>query len=267
MNIRGNSYAENDLIALATDLEVIYKLGFQIARLSDLVKHLIQNDAAWFRRRVVVLTCDDGADFDFFDLPHPTAGIQRSVINTLLDFKERRGGSSPHITNFVIVSPAARAELDRTCMIGKGWWTDVWWERAVRSGVMDISNHSWDHNHDALPEAFSMGVTRGTFSSIDTKRLADLEIGRAAEFLRVRIPNPGNALFAYPYGDANEFLMKEYFPKFGAELGIEAAIGDEPNYVGERSNRWRVPRFIAGRDWRAPAQLEGILWGANQSAL
>ena len=163
------------------------------------------------------------------------------------------------MTSFVIVSPEARAELDRSCMIGRGWWNDTWWGEAVASGFIDIANHSWDHNHDALPECLSHGVQRGTFRSIASRDLADIEIRRAQELLVRRVPNPGIALFAYPYGECNDYLVGEYFPRYAPQLGIQAAFTDAADCFEANANPWAVPRFICGRDWKRPQDLDMIL--------
>jgi polysaccharide deacetylase len=259
MKIHGTSYAENDLVALASDLETIAGCGYRILPLRELTRRWLRQDGLPDDGKVVALSCDDGADFDFHDLPHPTAGAQRSVLNILRDFRTRRPEAAPHITSFVIASPQARLELDRTCMIGRGWWNDEWWRDAVASGLMHIANHSWDHNHDALPERFAHGVARGTFKSIATRELADLEIRQAQEFLRSRVPHEGNGLFAYPYGEANDYLAQEYFPRFAAGLGIDAAFSDVAGYITADCERWRLPRFVFGRDWTSGAGLERIL--------
>jgi len=162
----------------------------------------------------------------------------------------------------VIVGPEARRELDKACMGGRGWWNDAWWREAAASGLLHIANQSWDYNHAALPDFFSHGVPLGTFRSIATRELADAEIARAAEYLRVHAPNPGDTLFAYPYGESNEYLAGEYFPRFGARLGIVAAFTREPACFTAGAARWRIPRFVFGRDWKSPAELERILAGA-----
>ena len=156
--------------------------------------------------------------------------------------------------------------LDSTCLLGKGWWTDAWWRAAIDSGLMHIGNHSWDHNHETLPDSLSRGVRRGTFLAIDSKELADDEIRQAADYLRAHASNPGTALFAYPYGQSNRYLAKEYFPCYGGELGIEAAFTDRPAFLQPGCERWAIPRFVCGRDWSSPAQLRAILDEAAEAA-
>lgn len=259
--IGGNDYGANDLKALASDLRQITKRGFRIVPLRHVVEALLRNEEGELDGKVVALACNGGGDFDYLDLPHPTAGLQRSVLNTLRDFaaEHPREQGQLSITSFVIASPQARAVLDSTCMVGKGWWTDAWWCAAIDSGLMHIANHSWDLNHETLPDSMSPGVRRGTFLAIDSKELADREIRQAAEYLRAHAPNPGTALFAYPYGESNGYLTNEYFPRHGEELGIRAALTAEPAFISPGCDRWAMPRFVCGRDWTSPDELGAIL--------
>ena len=273
MNVHGNDPWNNDLVALARDLERISEAGFEVVALHDVVDAWLSHFAGLQGRKVVALTCDDGSDFDFFDLPHPQWGIQRSVLNVLRDFRRAHPAAQPflHITSFVIVSPGARAALDRTCMLGKGWWIDDWWRSAAASSLMGIANHSWDHNHESLPALGFSGMRRGSFESIDSRELADFEISQAERFLRRKAPNDSWGLFAYPYGEFNEYL-DGYFeasvrwrplqPSSWSRPRFRAAFTTEPAYLSRESLRWRLPRFVCGRDWKSPDELQRILDGA-----
>ena len=107
LDIHGNDYDNNDLVALACDIRLITRAGFRIVPLHAVVSRWLASPASLDGERLVALTCDDGADFDYFDLPHPTAGVQRSVMNLLRDFERTNPGAQPglHVTSFVIVSP------------------------------------------------------------------------------------------------------------------------------------------------------------------
>lgn len=260
MVIHGNDYATNHLKALAADLEVVTEAGFRIVPLAEAIRAWLEGRGEELRD-AVAFCVEDGTDFDFVDLPHPTAGTQRSVLNTLRDFAARHPGAQPalHATSFVVVSPEARTALDRACMIGQGWWSDRWWADAVASGFMHIANHSWDHHHEALPESFSLGARRGTFHTIDNMERADHEIRQAARHLRERVDNPGVALFAYPYGQGNDYLSRDYFPRYGEELRIRAAFTDRAGFLEPGTVRWDVPRFMFGRDWSSPDRLRELL--------
>jgi len=120
MNVIRNNYAENEQLALVSDLETSSELGMKVIPLSQVVDwhqgSLTDEDVS----ACVAITFDDGSWFDFYDLDHPTCGMQRSMFNILRDFNKRNGLSQPvHATSFVISSPQARSSLDKSCMIGK----------------------------------------------------------------------------------------------------------------------------------------------------
>jgi hypothetical protein len=206
----------------------------------------------------VALCCDDGSWFDWHNLDHPTCGRQKSLANILRDFRAETG-APVHLTSFVIVSPAARVVLDRTCLIGHGWWTDDWWRGAEREGLVAIESHSWDHNHDTLPETAQRDAHKGTFRSIGTWAEADAEIRQAADFLDALMPDRRATLFAYPYGECSEYLVREYFPRFAHQHRVRAAFATTPAPVEPGSDRWQLPRYVCGRDWRSPGELERLL--------
>jgi len=265
MHIHGNDYAGNHLEALRSDLSQLTEAGFRVVPLRTLVDAWREGPPDALEGRLVALACDDGADFDYRDLPHPTAGLQRSAFHLLSDFAERNPGRQPslHLTSFTIVSPRARAALDEACMLGRGWWSDDWWAEAVATGFLHIGNHSWDHNHEALPVSLSVGAPRGSFAGIDTAERADHEIRQAVQYLRAHAPNPGDALFAYPYGEANAYLAREYLPSRAAELGVVAAFTARAGFWEASSGRWEIPRFVCGRDWASPEGLRAILDAAT----
>lgn len=268
MAIEGNDYGNNDHVALAADVERILATGFRIRPLHEIVAKWIAAPHELDGQKIVALTCDDGGDFDYADLPHPVAGIQRSFINIMKDHRTAPGSdASPHITSFVIVSPEARQTLDVRCMVGKRWWNDHWWKPAVDSGLMGIANHSWDHNHDCLADDVFPGVQRGTFRTIDTEALADYQIERASAYLRKIAPGPSTALFAYPYGESNEYLVREYFPRHATRVGVVAAFDDQATPMTHQSDRWELPRYVFRRDWKAPSDLEAILQDAARSVV
>lgn len=259
--IHGNDYANNDLVAFAADLAEIDRAGFRILPLHDIVSRWLRGDAGLEGERVVALTCDDGTDFDARDLPHPKAGMQRGLLGILQDFRDANPRRQPGLfaTSFVIVSPEARLILDRTCMIGTRWWNDDWWQGAIDSGLMGIASHSWDHNHHTLPEGDLAGVRRGTFETIDDERSADYEIAQASAYLARLKDNPAASIFAYPYGETNEFLVRDYLPRRAGELGLVAAVGGDPRPFTADCGRWEIPRYFFERDWDTPEGLRRIL--------
>ncbi len=258
-NVDGNDYATNDHVAFAQDLRQIDARGHRVVALSDVVDALL--DGKPLPERSVALTFDDGTDFDFRDRMHPTQGLQRGMLNILLDFIREHGRQRQpqlHATAFVIASPEAREELDRRSMIGAGWWGDDWWPQAVASGLLGVANHSWDHNHDVVSAALPRSAT-GTFRCIDTWALADLEIRQARAYIDQKAPNAAADLFAYPFGETNAFLLDEYFPAGPSRTGTRAAFSTEPAHVTGGANRWNLPRYVCGASWRTPEGLAHIL--------
>jgi peptidoglycan/xylan/chitin deacetylase (PgdA/CDA1 family) len=151
-------------------------------------------------------------------------------------------------------------------MVGRGWWNDDWWAAAEATGLMGIGNHSWDHNHESFVDPARPDEKRGTFLSIDTLDKAERQITQADRYLRAKVPNPSTMLFAYPYGEANDFLSALYLPEYSARVqphgGFRAAFTTQPTYICRDSDRWRLPRFTCGLDWKAPEELQRILDGA-----
>jgi peptidoglycan/xylan/chitin deacetylase (PgdA/CDA1 family) len=268
MNVHGNDYGRNDHVALAADLEHLTREGFEIRPLHRIVDALLGGPDALEGRRIAGVSCDDGPDFDYRDLDHPSWGPQRSVLNLLRDFRERHPGAQPmlHVTAFVIVSPEARTVLDRTCMVGRGWWNDDWWAPAAATGLMGIGNHSWDHNHESFADPARPEEKRGTFLAIDTFDAAERQVAQADRYLRAKAPNPSAGLFAYPYGEANAFLAERYLPEYSDRAAsgdrLHAAFTTQLGYVSRGCDPWRLPRFTCGLDWKSPDDLQRILDGA-----
>ena len=259
MHVDGPGYLENDHVAFRDDLETIHRLGYRVVPLAQIARALVEGRLAELRG-CVGLSFDDGSDFDFHDLPHPAWGPQRGMANILADFRARHGRAAQpalQATSFVIVSSQARAELDRTCMIGCRWWNDAWWQPAERGGLLAVESHGWDHNHESLA-ATSTRAPRGGFQVTDGAE-ADAEIVHAASELRGLRGRAGDVLFAYPYGDASDYLVEDYLPREGERHGIVAAFGAGGGAVTPSSSRWKIPRYVFGHHWKSPEDLERLL--------
>jgi peptidoglycan/xylan/chitin deacetylase (PgdA/CDA1 family) len=257
-NVVGNDYANNDHVALAADLRRIHALGLTIVPLSLVVDAFLGIAPESAVERAVAISFDDGSWFDWNDLDHPTCGLQRSFANVLRDFSAE-ARAAVHATSFVIVSPDARAILDRTCLVGRGWWTDDWWPLAEREGLIAIESHSWDHNHHTLPVTAQHADIKGTFRSIDTQADADAEIRQANDWLDAHVRAPRSGLFAYPYGETNDYLVQDYLPNRIAEHRLRAAFGTLPRPVERGSDRWNLPRFVCGHHWQSTDALAALL--------
>lgn len=260
MNISRNVYAENDHLALVSDLQTINELGFSVIPLSQVVDWhqgaVSDNEVS----RTVAITLDDGSWFDYYDLDHPTCGVQRSMFNILMDFSDQNSSTrKAHATSFVISSPEARSALDKSCMIGKDWWGDQWWMDAVSSGVMDVECHSWDHVHTKLDHVAQQDQIKGDFSQVNSFTDAEFQFTKACEYIGNTLGGERPSLFAYPYGAASDYVVKEYLPKYKSRHQLRAAFTCEPKAVTKSDNVWLLPRFVCGRDWKSPQGLKAIL--------
>jgi peptidoglycan/xylan/chitin deacetylase (PgdA/CDA1 family) len=261
VNISGNDYASNDPMAFAADLRLIHGLGLRIVPLHWIVEQAIGSESRDLEG-CVALTCDDGSNFDFDDLDHPSHGQQRSLYNSLLDFIAEYGAEAQpdlHLTCFVIASPEAREHIDRGCLAGRGWMAEQWWNAAQRSGLIAIENHSWDHNHPAVQLPGVEGMQRGSFLEVDNHARARAEIAAATDYINERIAPSRTRIFCYPFSHVPEYLRTEYFPRFADEHGMLAAMGDGAKPVSEASDRWNMPRYICGWHWKSPEALREIL--------
>jgi peptidoglycan/xylan/chitin deacetylase (PgdA/CDA1 family) len=259
MNVGGHDYAANEHEGFRQDLETLRRLGRRVVRLADIARALVEGRLEALHG-CVGLSLDDGSDFDWHDLPHPAWGPQRGMARILADFRARHGREAQpdlHATSFAIVSPEARRELDRTCMIGCRWWNDDWWRDAESSGLLAIESHGWDHNHESLASTVA-GAPRGAFD-IATRADADAEIAHASRELRRLRGREGEVLFAYPYGEASPYLVEEYFPQAANPHGVYAAFTTAPEPVTPATSRWRIPRYVFGWHWKSPRELEALL--------
>jgi len=258
INVLDNTHAGNDLIAFSQDLDLLDRLGWIVLPLEQALARM---DAGTLPERAVVLTMDDGSIMDFHDFDHPSCGRQASVFKRISQFAGALPGDSPHVphvSSFVIASPEARDELDRVDYMSLGVWPDDWWATANASGLMSVESHSWDHNHGSLSRTVQRDNRRGDFRLIETEAECRAEVDQASDCIERRSGRRPR-FFAYPYGQASDYLRREYLPRRGALIGIEAALGCEPEPVGPACDRWYLPRYVCGRDWKSITDLELLL--------
>jgi peptidoglycan/xylan/chitin deacetylase (PgdA/CDA1 family) len=273
IHITENTYAGNDILALDSDLAAIERFGIPIRSLDQIFtcpgSESLLNEQ--LTGPVVSITFDDGSIFDFIDHAHPTCGPQVSAASVLRKNATRYrtlAATRPLASTFVIASPNARNELDKVDYFGGGYWPDYWWQEAGQDGILGVESHSWDHNHPSLSCSQQRDNVRGTFKNIETVEEAEAEIAQSIEYISDRaMARP--KFFAYPWGEANDFLVNEYLPHRGVELGLRAALSGAPTasgYVTDHSNRWLIPRFICGDDWKSEGDLERLLIGLTETA-
>jgi hypothetical protein len=256
-NLTGNDYATNNLFALAQDLAQLRALSVPVVPLATIVSALLLGCGHRLPERVATITLDDGLDFDFENLVHPVHGPQSSV-RTVLERHERTCGAHVLATTFVIASPQARRQIAEREMLDHQWIGDYWWAAAVASGYFNVGNHSWDHlSPSAMPVGQRDGRT-GSFRHVDSFEDADLQVRVAREFIAARAPNPATGYFAYPYGDASDYVADEYLPQHGERNGTIVAFTGNPTPLHDESDRWRLPRYTCGMDWHSTDELTRI---------
>ena len=260
MNVGANSYAGNDHLAFKSDLATVSELGFRIIPLSQVVdwhQGLLTNEIP---ARPIAITFDDGSWFDYYDLDHPTCGVQRSMFNILRDFQDKTDKAQPvHASSFVISSPTARSSLDKSCMIGRGWWGDEWWADAAASGIMSVECHSWDHVHPELSSVAQQDQIKGDFSRIQSFADCEIQFTQAGDYIGEQLAGRRPVFFAYPWGMASDYVVEQYLPNFRARHQFRAAFSIEPMAVSKSDNIWFLPRLVCGRDWQSPEGLKALL--------
>ena len=275
-HVLANEYGLNDHLALPLDLELITQAGYRIVPIRTIVERLNAahetgatdaDDDACF----VALTFDDGPIYDLDDFQHPRLGLQRSFVGAMQDFVARHGAKRQpdlHATSFVIASPEARRVMEATydtqyTYLGPGSMIELWWDRAIATGLLSIANHSWDHLHPALERVAHSKQARADFMQVVTERDADAQILVASRYIDARTGGRAAPFFAYPFGHCNDFLMTTYLPNRAKSVaGIVAAFTTEPRPVAENDNVYALPRYTCGHHWKTADELAAILASA-----
>jgi hypothetical protein len=262
-NVFGNSYETNDLIAFREDLETIVEAGFAIVPLQSIARWVIaEHDFSPLGKPVVALSCDDGTDYDWRDTIHPEHGAQTAFATTLRSFRARHPVQAlANLTSFVIASPSARRQIAHGAMNSQSALNDDWWAAAVTSGLIDIESHGWDHNHPAVSPVVQRDQRTGDFFVIDHFADCDAHVRAPANFIESRARRRPT-LFAYPWTQASDYMRFEYMPQYAMTHGTIAAFGGQSDYISRESDRWYLPRFVFGPDWRSKAGLLSILRGS-----
>ena len=261
-NIFANRYGENDHISLAADLHTLQSIGKRIVPLAWLVDWLLGKRPDTDLKDAVCITFDDGCNLEVFDLEFPEYGKQQSFISILKQFKQQyrsAGQADLQATTFVIACPEVRREIDTEALFGKGWMSDDWWAATQRDGILDIQNHSWDHKHPAKVGAGQDERIHDRFDTVDTFDECELQVRQASEFIAAKAQRQRPEFFAYPYGASSRYIRETYFPEQARSLGILAAFSATPGHITPQSDRWDLPRYFCGRDWKTPEHLLRLL--------
>jgi peptidoglycan/xylan/chitin deacetylase (PgdA/CDA1 family) len=255
-NISGNDYRSNDHIALAEDLDFLLSTGWTIVTLGEMVSGLLDDSQFALPEKSVCITFDDGTDLDWVDVAFGHLGRQPSFYNILRQTgRAHPNCRAPHATSFVIASPEARSVMSAAALQYDHGMSESWWGAADKSRWLSIGNHSWDHRHPSLISSDEGG---GHFFSVDTPGEAERQIVDSARYIAEKTARWPD-MFAYPWGQASDYLRYEFFPGGGHDHGCRAAFGTEPEHVHAGSDRWFLPRYVCGQHWQSPSDLLAIL--------
>ncbi len=239
-----------DVYALAADLAWLAEHRVPVMGLDALLDPAVEHGVA--------ITFDDGIRLDGEGYAHPRFGELPSMLDVLRLFKP----SLPELvaTSFVIASPAARDALAEglAADYGEDLMHSRWWRPAQRSGLIELGNHSFDHNHPLVPRTAQRDNARGGFLDIATEAEAEAEIAQASDLIEAACGfRPRH--FAYPYGDVSPFLRDDWLPRRGPAIGLTAAFTTEPRALAKDDHRWALPRFVSGRDWNDSEGLAALV--------
>lgn len=291
------SYATHSGIALEEDLKIMREEGFTVLPVYWLTEWAVgDRDGSTLPPWVVGITLSDGFNADWYDVNHLKCGYVKSARRLLLEFKDavanaqpgsRLHGSplppfSPHASSFVIASPVARRKLDDSIYpAGYGtpnaneYFTDDWWLPAQQSGLMEIYNHSTDHDHPSIVGGPFYDTDlqvyiptgggsngQGNFARIDTEQEIRDSVVKAAQFIESKI-GAWPDLFMYPASGWSPELRDVYFPQNSSEHKTYAAFlgygPDEETYLRRGLNRWFLRVFEHRGSWSTPARFREIL--------
>lgn len=241
-----DSYNKNDFIALGEDLDNIKELGIPVSSALNIAQAL-QGHIPWENvAGSIAITFDDGAILDYCDFI-TSSGKEYPAL-----YQHLTRHNAP-ATSFVIASPNARHILETKSLNGEAMLSEHWWSPAT-AGLIDVGNHSWDHNHTDLPWPHPMHVKKGSFFEIKTEESADWEVSLAQTYIK-NSSGREPKLFAYPYGDVSEYLRDEYFPARAEKIGLLGAFSTGGQLVTPTTCRWEIPRFVCGNHWKHPSGL------------
>jgi peptidoglycan/xylan/chitin deacetylase (PgdA/CDA1 family) len=238
-----------DLLALQADLAWLQAHAVPLRTLDELLDPACEHGVA--------ITFDDGTRIDAEPTDHPRWGRLPSVRSILAPYRTRQPGW--HASTFVIASPDARQHLADALAVdyGPDLMHQRWWRDVADEGLLRLENHSWDHNHPLVPRSCQRDNLRGSFATIDTEAEAEAEIAVASDYIE-QVAGRRPTYFAYPFGEASDFLRTDYLPRRGPALGLRAAFSTEPRQLHPDDDCWWLPRYVSGRDWRDDAGLAGL---------
>jgi Polysaccharide deacetylase len=257
----GCEYANNAIKALESDLETLHARGWTVVPLSWVAEWVVgDRDRSTLPDKAVAITFDDGPNHDVLD--SDVCGYLPGGLSVLQEFKKTHPDLptySPQVTMFVIASPLARLHIGN---LRDDWW---WYCQNASNGICVVGNHSADHDTPSIwvqawdPDLLtdlrigsiidgSWNRRTGDFTRINSESTAHAEVYSAALFISGKT-GMWPELFAYPFGQASDYLRLEYFPK-NIEHQTYAAFCKSGKAATRNSDRYCIPRFVYGEDWK-----------------
>lgn len=108
---------------------------------------------------------------------------------------------------------------------------------------------------------------KGSFFAIDTFADAESQIADAQTYIDRVTAGKALPVFGYPYGEASDYLVNEYFPENGKRLGLRAAFSTEAGYATRQTNLWNIPRFVCGFHWKTQQEFLDLLMAAEKQKI
>ncbi len=276
----GCSYDTNSLMALQSDLQTILDAGFFVMPVYWIAEWIVgDRDGSTLPDKVVGITLDDGPDTDWQETYCGVGGAYNILSNFKTAHSDVLPTLSPHASAFVIASPSARSAISSAT--GKNL-DEAWWYSAQNSGVMEVYNHSVDHDHESiygpLYDPYMNYITlviagnvalggdgnytgqglEGHFARINNHDLSYAEVVNAASYIGGKI-GVWPDLFAYPYGNPNSYMTNTFFPSYWSEHMTYAAFCQQEQYATRMSSRYCIPRITHKVSWNSTGGLQSIL--------
>jgi hypothetical protein len=258
--ITGMQYENNEHVAFRSDVALLRRRAIPVLRLSHVVDLMRTGRFSRLPPKSACLTIDDGHDYDYLPVSHYTWGPQESMARILASAPrtswQRVTGQKLSATSFVIASPDARRQIAGDVKDNPDRMADDWWAAAQASGNLDIGTHSWDHVHPWVKEVQSRPHVMEAFQNVDSPEEAEFQVAKACRFVMSKTGHDAARLFAYPFGQVSEYLVREYLP---SQTLVRAAVTTEPAPVHADTSVWRIPRYVCGAHWKSEAELDRIL--------
>ena len=108
-------------------------------------------------------------------------------------------------------------------------------------------------------QVFQQDQLKGDFSQVKHFADAEIQFKQAGDYIAGVLADNSPTLFAYPYGAVSDYIVNEYLPENQSGHGYRAAFTTDPRAISKTDNRWLLPRFVFGRDWKSSQGLQAIL--------